>query len=287
MSEGASASVKLDAQGRIAEDLACIGCGYNLRTANPRGRCPECGTATPRTLWVARLRFCDPRWLRRIAKGGGYLIVGLATVLLGLLPLTFVQLPPILLLAAVIAVGAVTFLIGCFLITTHDPGQKPLSAFNILATLARAAMIIGIVGTLIAIAARRPTSPVDTENLAISSLWIGAIGVLGALAYTFQIVLRVQHPVLPWIIRGFGWVLSLTLLLLAVQSILMEYMAELSSYFNMMGWRTAGFYLELAYDYLHYDYPSAPWWMLLVLAILLEPLLVWFVIRVRDAGKRL
>lgn len=34
-----------DEDGRIAGDLACIHCGYNLRTLQMRGVCPECGKA--------------------------------------------------------------------------------------------------------------------------------------------------------------------------------------------------------------------------------------------------
>ncbi len=33
---------------RVASDLECVSCGYNLRTLSTRGRCPECGA------WVSR-----------------------------------------------------------------------------------------------------------------------------------------------------------------------------------------------------------------------------------------
>jgi hypothetical protein len=40
-----SITAALDAEGRIAVDVACLGCGYNLRTLSATGNCTECGQA--------------------------------------------------------------------------------------------------------------------------------------------------------------------------------------------------------------------------------------------------
>jgi predicted RNA-binding Zn-ribbon protein involved in translation (DUF1610 family) len=45
--------VALDAEGRVAEDVACIRCGYNLRTLYHDGRCPECDADVIRSNMVA------------------------------------------------------------------------------------------------------------------------------------------------------------------------------------------------------------------------------------------
>ena len=62
----------------IATDLACIKCGYNLRTMQVHGRCPECGTEVVETMNA--LSTPSPtlgRWLLGIA-----IIAGLAPYLL-------------------------------------------------------------------------------------------------------------------------------------------------------------------------------------------------------------
>ena len=38
-------TVKLDARGRIAHEVTCVSCGYDLRGLPPAGDCPECGVA--------------------------------------------------------------------------------------------------------------------------------------------------------------------------------------------------------------------------------------------------
>lgn len=58
-SAGSEITVTLDERGRIAEDLSCVRCRYNLRTLEPSESCPECGEGIPRSyvgLWLLRQR---------------------------------------------------------------------------------------------------------------------------------------------------------------------------------------------------------------------------------------
>mgnify|MGYP005843800295 CR=1 FL=1 len=57
--------------GPIADDLECIGCGYNLRTLPGSGRCPECGRPVAWSLEVS------PR-LRPAAAGVGLFVTEFA-----------------------------------------------------------------------------------------------------------------------------------------------------------------------------------------------------------------
>lgn len=52
----------------IADDLSCVGCGYNLRTLTSTARCPECGVPVRETVAVGLLGFRsvgEVRWTRR------------------------------------------------------------------------------------------------------------------------------------------------------------------------------------------------------------------------------
>jgi hypothetical protein len=62
--------VTLNAEGRVAGDLACIQCGYNLRTLHREAKCPECGLEVARSMRGDRLRYSDPAWLAKVAVGG-------------------------------------------------------------------------------------------------------------------------------------------------------------------------------------------------------------------------
>jgi hypothetical protein len=61
--------VALDADGRVAEDLPCIRCEYNLRTLHEEAKCPECGTDVSLSIRGNWLKYSDPGWLTRMARG--------------------------------------------------------------------------------------------------------------------------------------------------------------------------------------------------------------------------
>ncbi|MEO1237335.1 MAG: hypothetical protein AAFX76_11160 [Planctomycetota bacterium] len=64
-----SGMVPLDGGGKIASDLACVGCDYNLRTCDPEGRCPECGIAVGRSAVGRYLCYFEPAWVQGLAWG--------------------------------------------------------------------------------------------------------------------------------------------------------------------------------------------------------------------------
>lgn len=71
----------LDAAGALAVDLPCRACDYNLRGLAPAGRCPECGRPIDQSLTPDLLRFADPAWLRRLARGARVLACGAAVLM--------------------------------------------------------------------------------------------------------------------------------------------------------------------------------------------------------------
>src|SRR5262245_45651787 len=77
--------LRLDAQGRLDEDIRCAKCGYNLRAQSPTGKCPECSQPVAHTLWGYRLRYADPAWVARVASGFRWLEIGAITFLIGMM----------------------------------------------------------------------------------------------------------------------------------------------------------------------------------------------------------
>ncbi|MBB6429489.1 hypothetical protein [Algisphaera agarilytica] len=79
----------LDNQGRVDCELLCRQCGYNLRTMDARGDCPECGTAVHWSLIGDLLRFGDANWLRTLARGMAWV---LAVLLVSIVTGIFIEL---------------------------------------------------------------------------------------------------------------------------------------------------------------------------------------------------
>ncbi len=77
MEPGASLTpVALDEQGRVAADLPCVRCGYNLRGLPASQGCPECGTTITLSLRGEGLVFRDPAWVARLARGAAWMLAG-------------------------------------------------------------------------------------------------------------------------------------------------------------------------------------------------------------------
>jgi hypothetical protein len=70
------------AHARVIEDVACVGCGYNLRQARAAGPCPECGRPVSDSLWSLANPDVIASGLRSIGKSylglGALILVQLA-----------------------------------------------------------------------------------------------------------------------------------------------------------------------------------------------------------------
>ena len=120
-----SPTVAVDRAGRVAEDVRCHSCGYNLRGISPDGRCPECRADVGRSIHGGLLRYCDPQWVRRLAGGVSWI---LASILLGI-PIwlswrinawEFTITPRLIATLNLLVIGV--GLVGCWMVTTPDPG---------------------------------------------------------------------------------------------------------------------------------------------------------------------
>jgi hypothetical protein len=59
----------------VQADLACVNCGYNLRTLSAGGLCPECAAPVIDSLRRSNLNVADAGWLRRVGRGLGWLAI--------------------------------------------------------------------------------------------------------------------------------------------------------------------------------------------------------------------
>ncbi len=139
----AAREIVFDEAGRIAEDLPCLRCGYNLRGLGSEAACPECASAVGRSIQGDLLRFCNPDWLARLAKGLLLIIIGVLAGFVVSMLLTGVMMGlaasgAISMAATMAGVGLVGFstslvvVIGVWWLTAPDPArterERPVTA---------------------------------------------------------------------------------------------------------------------------------------------------------------
>jgi len=195
----ASDVTALDNAGRIAGNVVCRACGYNLRGTDPQSVCPECGTAIGWSLVGDRLRFADPIWVRRLSTGAGCLIAALLLNLtLGCISrgmvsgvvghgtslfTTFLDMLPS-------AIGAV----GYWLVTTPEPVEKFNGPVQVRITARWCCVLPPVINLMLV--------PMATQDSWLSMITVigifvmlgGLIGLVGQftlLVYARRIALRV------------------------------------------------------------------------------------------------
>ena len=151
-----AAPVSSDASESVTADLACVGCGYNLRGLRRAGDCPECGKPVAETIKARAGLFGDAAWIRRMAMGCDLLLIapvwvpvvavlgGAMAAALGALShvaatIGFVVLPLGIL-------GVVAF--GAALLTSPEPGETDGPA-RLVRRSARAVMGVAMAGSLL------------------------------------------------------------------------------------------------------------------------------------------
>lgn len=179
--------IRYDAQGRLDIDVACKGCGYNLRGLDPAGVCAECGREVARSLHIELLRDADPKWLDRIAHGMRW--AGASVVLLLLSPVVGV----LLLLAlkdgelagyemvTLCVMATETALAGCWFIASPEPGRSRAedSRARRWSRAAAAAAQVLIIAATLALVSGKVSWAGATFLLALACMVVcGALGLL-------------------------------------------------------------------------------------------------------------
>ncbi len=210
--------VAIDEGGRIAEDVACRSCGYNLRGLSPQATCPECATAIALSIHGDLLRFSDPVWVDRLAKGLLWIITGLIasvvfSILVGIVsavvagPGRTVSMRSLVLVGGLVgvALGLVTVL-GAWWLTTPDPGQteteppitaRRLARWCITAQVASSSLqMMGIPGGGMAFGIPGVVTTPLQEILMVAGMGMGIVVLIGdvaALIYLRQLALRIPR----------------------------------------------------------------------------------------------
>lgn len=209
--------VQFDENGRIADELSCRSCGYNLQGLHPEGLCPECGTSIVRSIYGDKLRYSDPAWISRLARGTLWIIIGLFTSTIG----AFIIGGSIVGLAAVgsvsqsftTAIGgllgaglSIITIIGVWWLTSPDPGQfeteskfsaRVIGRWCILANFMQVPLQVlgyqpGQVNTTNPAATLTPTFIVLTFVFVLIQV-IVLIGYLAILKYLARLAARIPH----------------------------------------------------------------------------------------------
>jgi hypothetical protein len=168
---------------RIAFDMCCSSCGYNLRTIEYAGVCPECAQPVATSLRKNKLILTNPARLRQRHKGATILIVAiLATALIqGLLFLLWPLLPTRLLakesyvpevFTLLFGFGfAAAWFIGVWLLTAPLPsGGGPSRRKARRDNLAKAILVLSLVPFLSTIATIVKVGDAATGVRALPSL---------------------------------------------------------------------------------------------------------------------
>jgi len=142
----------------VPDDLACLGCGYNLKFLPVTGVCPECARDVATSIRHS-LVYADRNWIETVADGTWWLLVGTICVAVALTPLV---------LAGLTNQGKVE--------------SAPSLCFFVLAYIPYST------GTLMIAAAQRRTSDRDPQWVGLPPLW----PVVVALAAIFGVVLAVM-----------------------------------------------------------------------------------------------
>ena len=191
----AISSVALDAQGRIAQDIACIKCSYNLRTLSADGVCPECATPTGRSIHGDFLRFASPEWVEKLASGMNWIVGSIIISILfgcisgGVGAASRGQIPVGLVGIAGLALGIVR-VIGYWLVTTPDPAQEQQESPSSARRVARFTVVLNYLLSWLAVGAAVIPSWIVMVFMVVGYV-TGMVELICILIYARQLALRI------------------------------------------------------------------------------------------------
>ncbi|MCC7292132.1 MAG: hypothetical protein IT449_08750 [Phycisphaerales bacterium] len=202
----------------IEHDTPCRRCGYNLRGLTVEGRCPECGTPVGLSAYGDFLRYCDPRWLERLATGVSFILWGiLVGIVIGMAGGLLAALVHPVLGQGLMLCGGLVSLYGTWLLTEPDPSgigeHKDINARRVV----RVCLILGLGYNVLSMTARQSsTGGILFVFLVIGTALTGvsqAIGEAAKLLYLRKLALRIPDEALARRARFLVYAMGISLLL--------------------------------------------------------------------------
>ena len=212
-------AIQIDDDGRLDQNMPCVGCQYNLRGLSPRGTCPECGRPVEHAVRVARLGRRDPNYLRRIAFGMAWLTIGSACMLLLVICgyvwlFTRGAMRPINVIGIFLfGVGVVTCIIGFVHVTAPHLLDHEREPWYCRRRVARFAMTVGFAMPVTCIAAVEFTHPQVWVTAWLICFVLLAIGAWTMFGHGARLASQIDHRAMAYQSRGVGIGLTLNVAL--------------------------------------------------------------------------
>lgn len=202
----------------IEDELPCQGCGYILKGLQSDGRCPECATPIGRSLHGNYLRFANPHYVRKLARGVALMLWGLLAWVIGAFGaglLAFVGIPAIGGLVALLV--GLTYLAGAWLATTPNPSSLDEGWQVSARRVVRVALAISLLGSVVSYVAQlfaggAPASVAATLAVfsSVTSLaWI--VGAVATMIYFRQLAFLIPDHSIASQTRVVAWGMGLSM----------------------------------------------------------------------------
>ncbi len=219
-----TATLPLDAAGRLVEELPCLTCGYLLRGRRLDESCPECGSDVSASAHDDLLRYASRPWLGKLHRGAGWIIrSAILSVLVIALAITAGALGAPdsargLMLLAIFVLGAM-WLSGMWRMAVDEPYVT--APFGVATARLGVRLFVGVHALVILFsAASLVTGDVRMHSLmGVAGQVTGIGGIVMLLALLAQMARRIPSRGLAMWSRRLAWALVVATLLAVALSL--------------------------------------------------------------------
>jgi hypothetical protein len=209
----------VDAAGRVARDVSCRKCAYNLRGLPVDGNCPECGRAVGLSIVGDLLRYSDPAWLVTLRRGVTLILLSI----LAMIVVAFIggflgaragngnEGSP----AALMSLGAQLLgFFGAWFLTAPDPSGVGEDLYGTSRNVIRVTLLISMVQPLVNAAVPVIQPSLDLmKAIMLLGIPVGIAGLVGQFAqlqYLGKLATRIPDPKLTRRANFLKWAIGIS-----------------------------------------------------------------------------